>query len=89
MEQVLTEFQRMQKQLYGKFGREFIDVKAYDQGNGYWSVSILVTRHNHELEEHDVWEEARWTNYGTIHDEENESENRKLLAEFKKKFNLK
>ena len=89
MKQVLAEFQRMQKQLYGKFGHGTIEVRAYDQGNGYWSVGIRVSRWSDGLKKHDVWENAEWTNYGTTHCDEYESENEKLLAEFKKKFNLK
>ena len=88
-EQVLAEFQRMQKQLYGKFGHGTIEVRAYDQGNGYWSVGILVSRRDDKLNAHDVWEEASWTNYGNTHSDYYETKNEKLLAEFKEKFNLK
>ena len=89
MKQVLAEFQRMQKQLYGKFGRGTIDVNAYDQGNGYWSVSIRVSRWSDELNAHDVWEEVKWTNYGATHCDDYDADNENRLAEFKEKFNLK
>ena len=88
MKQVLAEFQRMQKQLCGKFGRGIIDVKTYDQGNGYWSVSIHVSRLSENGKEHEVWEDAKWTHYG-LQDEENEAENEKELAAFKEKLNIK
>ena len=89
MKQVLAEFQRMQKQLYGKFGYGTIDVNAYDQGNGYWSVTIRVSRWSDELNAHDMWEEAKWTNYGATQCDDYEAENEEILAEFKEKFNLK
>lgn len=88
MKQVLAEFQRMQKQLYGKFGHGTLELKAYDQGNGYWSVRILVTRWSSVLNTHDVWEQIEWDHYSE-QNEFNEQENEKLLAEFKEKFNLK
>ena len=88
MKQVLAEFQRMQNQLYGKFGHGTIKVRAYDQGNGYWTVRILVTRWCSELNTHDVWEQVEWDHYSD-QNEFYEQENEKLLAEFKKKFNLK
>ena len=88
--QVLAEFQRMQNQMYGTFGQGAIEVRAYDQGNGYWSVTILVTRLNESMKKHDVWESVEWRNCGgTLHDEETEQENEAKVNEFKKKFNLK
>lgn len=89
MKQVLAEFQRMQNKMWGTFGQGAIEVRAYDQGNGYWSVTILVTRLNEHMK-HDVWESVEWRNYGVkLHDEETEQENEAKLAEFKEKFNLK
>lgn len=87
--QVLADFYGMQRQLCDKFGRGTIDVEAYDQGNGFWSVRIRVSRWSDELNAHDVWVDLVWTNYGTTHDEEYEAENEEALAEFKEKFNLK
>ena len=88
--QVLAEFQRMQNQMWGTFGQGAIEVRAYDQGTGYWSVTILVSRLNEETKKHDVWESIEWRNYGgTLHDEETEQENEAKVNEFKKKFNLK
>jgi hypothetical protein len=87
--QVLAEFQRMQNQMWGTFGQGAIEVRAYDQGNGYWSVTILVTRLNDALKVHDVWEEVKWTHHGVGYCEDDEAENEQLLAEFKEKFNLK
>ncbi len=88
MKQVLAEFQRMQKQLYGKFGHGSIDVSAYDSGDDYWNVRILVARWNSDLETHDVWEKAEWNHYST-HTERNEQNNEEILKRFKEKFNLK
>lgn len=88
--QVLAEFQRMQNQMWGTFGYGAIEVRAYDQGNGYWSVTILVSRLNVETRKHDVWESVEWRNYGErLHGEDVEAENEAKLAEFKEKFNLK
>ena len=86
---MLAEFQRMHRQLCDKFGHGIIAVSAYDQGNGYWSVEIHVSRWSDELNAHDVWEEAKWVNYGNTHNDERERENEARLAEFKEKFNLK
>lgn len=87
---MLAEFQHMQNQMFDKFGQGAIEVRAYDQGTGYWSVSILVTRLNEDMTGHEVWESVEWRNYGgPLHDEETERDNEAQLAEFKKKFNLK
>ena len=86
--QVLAEFQRMQKQLYGKFGFGSFDVSAYDGGDGYWSVRILVSRWSEERDTHDVWEQVEWNHYST-QNERNEQNNEEILKAFKEKFNLK
>ena len=83
--QVLAEFQRMQNQLCGKV-RGFVVVQEYNgEDFAYWCIKMLVTKFNDQvIEERD---EVEWTHFSKS--EEQERENEAVLAEFKKKFNLK
>lgn len=83
MKQVLAEFQRMQEQLMGDCA---VEVRVYKDGN-YWAIKLTRSTFTagSALESYHFVE---WTHY-SIQDEEQEQKNEKLLAEFKKMFNLK
>lgn len=83
--QVLVEFQAMQSRFCEKNHDMLVNVQVYNTEHGFWTVKLGVYEYSGNIIS--LQDSVEWTRY-LVHGVEDEIENERRLAEFRKKYNL-